>query len=147
MDKKIKEILDRSKTLPEFWQMDLDTARQTYLDRCIKSSFAEKIEKTKDIIIKKKNHQIKIRVYFPKKKNKESFSGLIFFHGGGFVIGSIKTHDHLCRRLSRLSSAIIFSVEYRLAPEFKFPSAILDSADAVKWIFENNIIEGYLVLI
>ena len=137
MDKKLKEILDRSKTLPEFWQMDVDTARQTYLDRCVKSSFAEKIEKTKDIIIKKKNHQIKIRVYFPQKKNKESFSGLIFFHGGGFVIGSIKTHDHLCRRLSRLSSAVIFSVEYRLAPEFKFPSAILDSADAVKWIFEN----------
>lgn len=137
MDKKLKEILDRSKTLPEFWQMDVDTARQTYLDRCVKSSLAEKIEKTKDIIIKKKNHQIKIRVYFPKKKNKESFAGLIFFHGGGFVIGSIKTHDHLCRRLSRLSSAVIFSVEYRLAPEFKFPSAILDSADAVKWIFEN----------
>ena len=47
MDKKLKEILDRSKTLPEFWQMDVDTARQTYLDRCVKSSLAEKIEKTK----------------------------------------------------------------------------------------------------
>ena len=54
-----------------------------------------------------------------------------------FVIGRIKTHDHLCRDY-RLSSAVIFSVEYNLAPEFKFPSAILDSADAVKWIFENT---------
>ena len=79
MDKKLKEILDRSKTLPEFWQMDLATARQTYLDRCIKSSFAEKIEKTKDIIINKKNHQIKIRVYFPQKKKKEALFRLNFF--------------------------------------------------------------------
>ena len=54
MDKKLKEILDKAKNLPEFWQMDVDTARQTYFDRCVKSSFAEKIEKTKDIIIKKK---------------------------------------------------------------------------------------------
>tara|TARA_B100001287_G_C22219799_1_gene316427 strand:+ start:67 stop:246 length:180 start_codon:yes stop_codon:yes gene_type:complete len=59
MDKKLKEILDRSKTLPEFWQMDVNTARQTYLDRCVKSSFAEKIEKTKDIIIKKKIIKLK----------------------------------------------------------------------------------------
>ena len=54
MDKKLKEILDKAKDLPEFWEMNLATARQTYLDRCIKSSLAEKIEKTKDIIIKKK---------------------------------------------------------------------------------------------
>ena len=79
MDKKLKEILDRSKTLPEFWQMDVDTARQTYLDRCIKSSLAEKIEKTKDIIIKKKNHQIKIRVYFPKKEKQRIFFRFNFF--------------------------------------------------------------------
>ena len=138
MDEKLKEILDRSKTLTEFWQMDVNIARQIYLDRCVKSSLAEKIEKTKEIIIKKKNHQIKLRIYFPKKKKKESLPGLIFMHGGGFVIGSLETHDHLCRRLARLSSVVIFSVEYRLAPEFKFPAAILDAADAVKWIFENT---------
>lgn len=54
MDEKLKEILDRSKTLTEFWQMDVNIARQIYLDRCVKSSLAEKIEKTKEIIIKKK---------------------------------------------------------------------------------------------
>jgi acetyl esterase len=75
--------------------------------------------------------QIPVRLYAP---SHEILPVLLFFHGGGFVIGSIQTHDILCRELSRLSGAAVISVDYRLAPENPFPSAQNDAWDAVLWL-------------
>jgi acetyl esterase len=71
--------------------------------------------------------QIPVRLYAP---SHEILPVLLFFHGGGFVIGSIQTHDILCRELSRLSGAAVISVDYRLAPENPFPSAQNDAWDS-----------------
>ena len=59
---------------------------------------------------------------------------LVYFHGGGFTIGSIATHDALCRRLSHLAHCAVLSVGYRLAPEHRFPVAFEDAWDAVQWV-------------
>ena len=59
---------------------------------------------------------------------------LLYFHGGGFTIGSIATHDVLCRQLSHLAGCAVVSVGYRLAPEFKFPTAANDAWDALQWL-------------
>ncbi len=59
---------------------------------------------------------------------------LLYFHGGGFTIGSIETHDILSRELSRLSGCIVVSLDYRLAPEHKFPTAANDAWDALAWL-------------
>jgi len=59
---------------------------------------------------------------------------LVYFHGGGFTIGSIATHDVLCRRLSHLAGCAVLSVNYRLAPEHLFPTAVNDAWDAVQWV-------------
>lgn len=59
---------------------------------------------------------------------------LLFFHGGGFTIGSIATHDILCRMLARESGAAVLSVGYRLAPEHRFPTAVDDAWDALQWL-------------
>lgn len=59
---------------------------------------------------------------------------LIYFHGGGFTIGSVATHDVLCRQLSHLSGCAVISVDYRLAPEYKFPVAAHDAWDALQWL-------------
>lgn len=59
---------------------------------------------------------------------------LVYFHGGGFVVGSVDTHDGLCRRLSHLAQCAVISVNYRLAPEFKFPTAHNDACDALQWV-------------
>jgi acetyl esterase len=59
---------------------------------------------------------------------------LLYFHGGGFTIGSIATHDILCRELCRLGGCAVVSVDYRLAPEHRFPTAVNDAWDAVRWI-------------
>ena len=58
---------------------------------------------------------------------------LVYFHGGGFTIGSLATHDVLCRTLSHLAHCAVLSVDYRLAPDHKFPVAHDDAWDALQW--------------
>lgn len=59
---------------------------------------------------------------------------LLYFHGGGFTVGSISTHDTLCRELARRSGCAVVSLDYRLAPEHRFPTAVHDCWDAVQWL-------------
>lgn len=72
-----------------------------------------------------------VRLYAP---SREPLPVLIYFHGGGFTIGSLATHDVLCRTLSQLAHCAVLSVDYRLAPEHKFPVAHNDAWDAVQWV-------------
>jgi acetyl esterase len=74
---------------------------------------------------------IPVRLYAP---TGVKLPVLVYFHGGGFTIGSIATHDALCRRLSHLAACAVLSVDYRLAPEHKFPTAQDDAWDAVQWV-------------
>jgi len=59
---------------------------------------------------------------------------LLFFHGGGFTVGSVASHDILCRELCRLSGCAVVSLDYRLAPEHRFPVAVHDAWDAFQWL-------------
>jgi acetyl esterase len=59
---------------------------------------------------------------------------LMYFHGGGFTVGNLATHDVLCRALCQHSGAAVVSVDYRLAPEHRFPTAVNDSWDALEWL-------------
>src|SRR3569832_1392662 len=65
-------------------------------------------------------YPIPARLYAP---SNDKLPLLVYFHGGGFTIGSIASHDILCRELSRLAPCAVISVDYRLAPEHKFPPA------------------------
>lgn len=62
---------------------------------------------------------------------------LVFFHGGGFVIGSIELYEEFCRALTNGAGCIVVSVGYRLAPEHKFPAAVEDCYSATKWVAVN----------
>src|ERR1043166_5097377 len=70
---------------------------------------------------------IPIRVYAPRRSGVATLPGLIYFHGGGGVFGSIASHDSFCRVLANASACRIVSVGYRLAPEHKFPAAVEDA--------------------
>ena len=76
-------------------------------------------------------HALPARLYAP---SAEVLPVLLYFHGGGFTIGSIATHDILCRQLSHLAGCAVVSVDYRLAPEHKFPTAAHDAEDALRWV-------------
>lgn len=63
---------------------------------------------------------------------------LVYFHGGGFMIGSVQTHDQLCRSLCHLAHCAVLSVDYRLAPEHRFPIAAHDAMDAMDWVRQHG---------
>ena len=74
-----------------------------------------------------------LRIYRPAATVAPA-PALVYFHGGGLVAGSLDTHDPICRALSNASGCVLFSVDYRLAPEFPFPAAIADGCHATTWI-------------
>lgn len=75
-----------------------------------------------------------VRVYRPRDRRE---GGLVYFHGGGFALGSIESHDGVCRVLAERARATVISVEYRLAPEHPYPAAVLDAVAATRWVLEN----------
>ena len=96
-----------------------------------------KIENVKDIAFRLKNKKITLRVYKDTQETKIT-PLIIFFHGGGFVMGDLESHDLLCRHLCKKTKSTLIAVDYRLAPENKFPSAIEDALDSVNYIFNNS---------
>jgi len=92
--------------------------------------------KTVDHQIDLGDDQMRIREYIPKNF-KENDHSMLYFHGGGFSIGSIRTHDPVCKFLSEMLGWKIFSVEYRLAPEHRFPVPLEDCDKSMDWLIEN----------
>jgi acetyl esterase len=86
---------------------------------------------------------IRARLYHPEPPSwAEPAPALVYFHGGGFTVGSVDTHDALCRMLARDGRCAVLSVDYRLAPEHKFPTAVDDAFDALAWLHANAAVHG-----
>src|SRR5258708_7417676 len=80
---------------------------------------------------------IRIRVSSAVQAGADRLRGLVFFHGGGLVAGSLDTHEGICRRLANETGCRLVSVDYRLAPEHKFPAAVTDGYVATIWVVEH----------
>lgn len=97
-----------------------------------------KLEKVEDLsIVSNKRHKINMRCYYPNTGTVPQ-AALMYFHGGGCAIGSLATHDRLCRFLAQQSQIVIISVDYRLGPEAKYPAAIEDAIEAWNWLNQNS---------
>lgn len=93
------------------------------------------VAKVVDMKIPAPAGEVPLRVYTPQGTGP--FGCLMFFHGGGWVIGNIETHDALCRELTVNAGCVTVSVDYRLAPEHRFPAAPEDCYAATKCTFDN----------
>jgi acetyl esterase len=78
---------------------------------------------------------LRVRIYRPDLESRRPV--VVFFHGGGFVLCSIETHDAMCRSLCLGSGAVVVSVDYALAPEHRFPAGLEDCLAAVRWTAEH----------
>jgi acetyl esterase len=96
----------------------------------------EPVDHIEDIRIPGTQCEIPARTYTPALGRNSG--GVIYFHGGGFVVGDIESHDPFCRALANASRAVVISIDYRLAPEHKFPAAVTDAFDSVRWALKNT---------
>jgi acetyl esterase len=97
---------------------------------------AEPIELVDDWLVPLLSRTLSLRRYAHQKAPVLQ-PALLYFHGGGFTIGSIQTHDNLCRSLAAKSGVMVLSLDYRLAPEHPFPAAPDDALDTLRWVIAN----------
>ena len=96
-----------------------------------------------EILVSAPIGKIPMRIYNPSLSEEGNLPILVYAHGGGYINGSIDSHDRVCHLISQGAKCIVVSVGYRLAPEYKFPTAVYDVIDAYKWVWENaNVLKG-----
>ena len=103
--------------------------------------------KTLDTKVYNGNHEVPIRLYFPSEEamsgepvEGEKYPVLLFFHGGGWVTESVDNYDRVCARMAQATAHIVVSVEYRLAPEHKFPIPLEDCYAAAKALYTGHLV-------
>jgi acetyl esterase len=112
-------------------------ARELYLQaRLVTNPEPPELKSVVQLAIPSPHGAIPARIYTPLKlrQNDGHAPCLVFFHGGGWVIGDLDSHDVVCRKLADEAELIVIAVDYRLAPEHKFPAAFDDALTATKWI-------------
>lgn len=98
----------------------------------------DSVEK-RDIEIPCSQVGIPARIYTPKTEVNESRASLVFYHGGGFSLGNVDSYDRICIQLAHQSGLVVISIEYRLAPEARFPCGVIDAQDSFNWIAGNAV--------
>ncbi len=91
------------------------------------------VKSIEDLDINLVGRSIKARLYIPRRQGDDAPPLTLYFHGGGWVFGTLDTHDATCRALANASGSAILSVAYRLAPEDPFPAGLEDCYDALEW--------------
>ncbi len=94
------------------------------------------LERIEQLSIPVEGAKIGARLYASSKK--ANLPLLVFYHGGGWVLGDLDSHDGVCRSLAKETGAIVVSVDYRLAPEHKFPTPLYDCYQAKEWLVKNG---------
>ena len=136
LDKQIAGVLQQFRDLPEpdFSQVDAAQYRQ-FFDNLLPAIPGDPMSEVRDLKVAGADGDLDARLYRPSQA--PDLPLLVYFHGGGFVMGNLDTHDNLCRSLARQTEAVVVSVAYRLAPEHPFPAAPLDCYAATCWLVEH----------
>lgn len=131
LDPEIRQMLETTGgSLPDVTTQPLDAVRRVY-DMSAGVATIELAE-IRDMTIPGPAGDLAVRLYRPD--GEAARPALVYFHGGGWVIGSLASHDPACRRLAQVSGCVIIAVEYRLAPEHRFPAAFDDAYAATQWV-------------
>jgi len=111
-------------------------SRRTLLDEVLANRGETlSLQTITDVSISGPQGELDLRLYYPNDDG--SLPMLVYFHGGGWVRGSIESHDPLCRHLAVAAGCLVVSVDYRLAPEHTFPAPLVDAYAALEWAADN----------
>lgn len=131
--------LIEEKGIPPTHTLSPPEAREFYLARrAVTQPAPPEMGLVKELAAPGPGGDVPLRLYRPLgSKPDEVLPVLVYYHGGGWVIGNRDTHDVLCRQLSNFAGCAVVSVDYRLAPEHRFPAAVDDSVAATRWVHAN----------
>jgi acetyl esterase/lipase len=124
-----------SATATPLWTLSPSVARDEYRRTLAKTEIAPPpVGETDDLEIPGHAGTLRLRKYVPAEQGPTAGAAILFMHGGGCVLGDIETHDIMCRTLCHDTGAVVFSLDYRLAPEHPFPAAVEDTVVALTWL-------------
>jgi acetyl esterase len=136
LDPQVKALLDQMAAAkqPAFHSQTPADARKSMNAMLEALGNGEAVHKTEDRKIPSPDGDIPVRIYTPSVKPNGI---LVYFHGGGWVVGDLDSHDYVCRALTNAAGCTVVAVHYRLAPEHKFPDAPEDCYAATNWVSKN----------
>ena len=132
----VLDRIERANRLP-MYLLTPEQAKAFYeAGACILDLPPHRLKRVEELSVPTRDgEQIAARLYAPALPEAEpGLPVLLYLHGGGFTVGSLNTHDSLCRHLSHLAHCAVLSLDYRLAPQYKFPTAVNDAWDALVWL-------------
>ena len=134
---KCKEFLDQlaAAGMPALGTLPVAETREAFKGVAAFGGPPESLARVEERSIPGPGGKILLRIYTPEGRG--ALPVVVYFHGGGWVIGTFETHDGVCRHLAKQSQAVVVSVDYRLAPEHKFPAAAEDCYAATCWVADN----------
>ena len=137
LDAQAKAVLDQMAAMggPPIDKMTVIDARKNSVNMAAMQRVPEEVAKVEDRVLPGPAGDIPVRIYAPAARGP--LPVLVYFHGGGWVLGNIDEVDALCRSLTNAAGCRVVSVGYRLAPEHKFPAAVDDAYSAALWVAEN----------
>jgi acetyl esterase len=138
LDPQAKAVIDLviKSGRPPYHQLSPKDARQMYRDtRPACTPPAPEIGSVRDLVAESPAGPVPLRLYRPAgAPASRALPALVFFHGGGWVIGDLETHDVMCRQIAAGAGIGVVAVDYRLAPEHRYPAAVDDAWAATRWI-------------
>jgi acetyl esterase len=135
VDPQIQTLLDKGTGVPATHTLTVAAARTQYEARISLMAPAAPVGNVTERTVEGPGGSMVLRVYTPRSLGP--YPILVFFHGSGFVLCSLNTHDGMCRNLSAGADCLVVSVDYRLAPEHKFPAAVDDCVFATRWVADH----------
>lgn len=135
IDPQIQAMLDAAKDLPPMHTVPVEAARAGVERQFVTGLPKPEVGKVEERTIDGPGGPLRLRIYTPAGEGP--FPLLAFYHGSGFCVCSLDTHDDMCRHLCRGSGAVVCSVDYRLAPEHKYPAGPDDCVAATRWAAEH----------
>jgi acetyl esterase/lipase len=139
LDRHVKRFLDKlAATSPvEAADQTVEERRRSVQQLLGLSGTKAEVALVEDRVATGAEGPLRLRLYSPAGAAPGLLPGILYFHGGGLVAGSLDTHDPICRAIARASGYRLVSVDYRLAPEHRFPAAIADGLAAARWVAKH----------
>lgn len=142
-------VLDQGRRLAPMETLNVAEARKRCLEAFCTQDPKEPVKWVQDRTLQLEGHpdlfkeipgtrvlsRVPVRIYTPDETGR--LPVLVYFHGGGFVVNSLDTHDAICRHLANRARCLVVSVDYARAPEYRFPTALMQCFGVTKWLFRN----------